>query len=238
MKIHLAIVEDDDGQAQRLTEYVRRYSEENKEDIVVTRFCDGDEIVENYSAIYDVIFLDIQMKIMDGMETAKRIRKLDKEAIIVFVTNMAQYAIKGYAVDALAFLLKPVPYFAFSQELKRCIEKLKSREKHFLMVNTEDGVFRLCAEDILYIEVLNHRLYIHTKTEVLKTYGTIKDMEAKLPATEFFRSNSCYLVNLAYVSGVKDGMSVIGDTELAISRAKKKGFMEALAGYYTRRTNL
>lgn len=238
MKIHVAVVEDDDAQAQRLQEYVQRYADENREDIVVTRFTDGEAIVEGYSAAYDIIFLDIQMRLMDGMETATRLRKLDKEVIIVFVTNMAQYAIKGYAVDALAFLLKPVPYFAFSQELKRCIEKLKSREKHFIMVNAENGVFRLCAEEILYIEVLNHRLYIHTKTEVIKTYGTIKEMESKLPVGEFFRSNSCYLVNLAYVSGVKDGMAVIGENELVISRAKKKGFMEALASYYTRRTNL
>lgn len=238
MKIHVAIVEDNDTQAELLTAYAYRYAQENEEEIAVTRFNDGETLVNEYSASYDIIFLDIQMKLMDGMETATYIRKLDKEVIIVFVTNMSQYAIKGYQVNALAFLLKPVPYFAFSQELERCIEKLKSREKHFVMVNAENGVFRLCTDDILYIEVLNHRLYIHTKTEEIKTYGTIKEMESKLPKTDFFRSNSCYLVNLSHVSGVKEGMAMVGKTELAISRAKKKGFMEALAGYYTRRTNL
>lgn len=238
MKIHVAIVEDNDAQAELLTAYVHRYAQERGEEIDVTRFEDGETIVNEYSATYDIIFLDIQMKLMDGMETATYIRKLDKEVIIVFVTNMSQYAIKGYQVNALAFLLKPVQYFAFSQELERSIEKLKSREKQFVMVNAENGIFRLCTDDILYIEVLNHRLYIHTKTEEIKTYGTIKEMESKLPKTDFFRSNSCYLLNLSHVSGVKDGMAMVGKTELAISRAKKKGFMEALAGYYTRRTNL
>jgi DNA-binding LytR/AlgR family response regulator len=237
MKFHIAIVEDDDSCAETLVEYVHRYALETGEDFEVTRFQDGDGIVENYAAVYDVIFLDIQMKIMDGMETAKYIRKLDKEVIIVFVTNMAQYAIKGYAVDALNFLLKPVPYFAFSQELKRCIAKLRTKEKHFLMVSTENGLFRFSSDEILYIEVLNHRLYIHTKTEELKTYGTIKEMETKLPKTEFYRCNNCYLVNLAYVSGVKDGMAIVEGKELPISRAKKKGFMGALATYYSRRSN-
>ena len=238
MKIHIAIVEDDDMQAELLQGYIRRYGEESGETFEVTRFSDGDAIVENYAAVYDVIFLDIQMRIMDGMETAKHIRKLDKEALIIFVTNMAQYAIKGYAVDALDFLLKPVPYFAFSQELKRCVEKLKGREKQYLMVATENGVRRLCTDEIMYVEVLEHRLYIHTKTDELKTYGSIKEMAAKLPKADFYRCNNCYLVNLAYVSGVKDGMAMLGGIGLAISRAKKKGFMEALAEYYGRRTHI
>ena len=223
MNVHIAIVEDDDAQAATLEEYIRRYGEESV------------EIAEDYAAGYDVIFLDVQMKLLDGMETAKRIRRLDKEVLIVFVTNMAQYAIKGYAVDALNFLLKPVPYFVFCEELKRCIEKLKSREKHFLMLNTEDGVLRVCTDDIAYIEVLNHRLYIYTEEREIRTYGTIKDMETKLPPQSFFRANNCYLINLAYVSGVREGMAIVGKKELAISRAKKKGFMEALAEYYRRK---
>jgi DNA-binding LytR/AlgR family response regulator len=232
MRFKIAVVEDEKQSADILIGYIKRYAKEHNEDIDVVYFSDGDEIVYEYKPIYDIIFLDIEMRLLDGMTTAEHIRKLDKDVILIFVTNMTQYAIKGYAVDALNYLLKPVPYFAFSQELKRAFTKLKKRENNYIMFSIQDGVIRLNTADILYIESMKHKLIIHTKEDQFVITGTMKEMENKLSDINFFRCNSGYLVNLARVTGVKNNLAILDDRELIISRPRKKVFMEALTKFF------
>lgn len=116
--IRVAIVEDEAKIREQLMGYVQRYTRQYGTAFEVKTFADGLEILEDYRPAYDLILLDIEMKHMDGMETARRIRELDPEVMLVFITNMAQYAIKGYAVGALDYVLKPVPYFAFRSSCK------------------------------------------------------------------------------------------------------------------------
>lgn len=117
--IRVAIVEDEAAVRDQLMGYVQRYMRQYDAQIEVTMFTDGVEILEGYQPVYDIIFLDVEMQHLDGMETASRIRALDSDVLLIFITNMAQYAIKGYAVGALDYVLKPVPYFAFSQQLQK-----------------------------------------------------------------------------------------------------------------------
>ena len=117
--IRVAIIEDDAEVQGVLQEYVRRYTRQYGTEFEVTVFADGVDILEDYRAVYDIIFLDVEMKHLDGMTTAERIRKMDADVILIFITNMAQYAIRGYSVGALDYVLKPVPYFAFSEQLKK-----------------------------------------------------------------------------------------------------------------------
>ena len=121
--IRLALVEDDELYRSQLREYIDKYSAVSGEKFTVTEFSDGDEIALGYKAVYDIILMDIEMKFMDGMMAAEEIRKVDTEVIIIFITNSPQYAIKGYAVDALDYVLKPVSYYAFSQRLRRAVER-------------------------------------------------------------------------------------------------------------------
>lgn len=104
--IKIAIVEDEAAVRDQLTDYVRRYTRQYGTEFEVTCFTDGDEILENYRPAFDIIFLDVEMKHLDGMETARRIRERDGGVLIVFITNMAQYAIRGYAVGALDYVWK------------------------------------------------------------------------------------------------------------------------------------
>ena len=115
--IRLAIVEDEDLYANQLIEFVNRFKQESNEVFNIVRFRDGDEIVERYKATYDIIFMDIQMQFMDGMAAAKRIRELDSEVIIMFITNMTNYAIMGYEVGALDYIVKPIDYFSFRKKI-------------------------------------------------------------------------------------------------------------------------
>ena len=112
--IRIALVEDEAEVRAQLQGYVQRHTRQYGTEFAVTEFADGMELLDDYRPVYDILFLDVEMKHLDGMETARRVRELDKDVIIVFITNMAQYAIGGYAVGALDYVLKPVPYFAFS----------------------------------------------------------------------------------------------------------------------------
>jgi DNA-binding LytR/AlgR family response regulator len=230
--IKVAIVEDETMYAKQLQEYLHQYEQENGETIQSTIYSDGDEIVHKYRAQFDIILMDIEMKFMDGMTAAEEIRKVDTEVVIIFITNMAQYAIRGYAVDALDYILKPVSYFAFSQRLNRAIGRMKKREKKFLTVNIKGGSVRLDAANIFYIESQGHSLIFHTSSGDYEASGTMKEVEERLSVLNFFRGNKGYLINLAHVDGIQDGCAIVRKHRLILSRARRKDFMEALTHYW------
>ena len=150
--IKIAIVEDEAMYAKQLEEFLHQYEAENHEAFDITIYSDGDQIVNKYKSQFDIILMDVEMKFMNGMSAAEEIRKMDSEVVIIFITNMAQYAIRGYAVDALDYVLKPVSYFAFSQRLNRAIERMKKREAKVIMVNIKGGMVRINIANIYYIE--------------------------------------------------------------------------------------
>ena len=176
--------------------------------------------------------MDVEMKFMDGMSAAEEIRKVDTEVVIIFITNMAQYAIRGYAVDALDYVLKPVSYFAFSQRLSRAIGRMKKRETKMIMVSMKGGTVRINIANIYYIESQGHTLILHTILGDYETTGTMKEMEEKLADMNFCRGNKGYLINLAHVDGITDGCAMVKGERLVLSRARKKEFMEELTKYW------
>ena len=216
----IAIVEDEAAVREQLAGYVQRYTRQYGTLFEVTEFADGMEILEDYRPQFDIIFLDVEMKHLDGMETARRIRERDGGVLIVFITNMAQYAIRGYAVGALDYVLKPVPYFAFSQQLQKALGQLEKRERHYLAVAV-----------IYYLESEGHKVHFYTEKEDFMVPGTLKNYEEKLVGRAFARCNSGYLVNLAQVSGVQQDMVQVGPYALQISRPRRKAFMAELADY-------
>ena len=123
--IRIGVVEDDPASCQLVLDYLNRYQQENDEQFTVSVFDDGARIVEKYTPVYDILLLDIEMSEMDGMAAARRIRERDDKVVIVFITAAPQYAISGYEVRALSYLLKPLPWFAFSQELKKSIDMVR-----------------------------------------------------------------------------------------------------------------
>ena len=230
--IKIAIVEDEHAYAMQLQEYLHQYEKENGEVFEISFFSDGDEIVNKYNPVYDIILMDVEMKFMDGMSAAEEIRKVDTEVVIMFITNMPQYAIRGYAVDALDYVLKPVSYFAFSQRLNRAISRMKKRESKTLALNVKGGTVRLDITNITYVESQGHTLIFHTVGTDYETSGTMKEMEKELKELHFYRGNKGYLINLAHVEGIKDGCAIVRDEMLLLSRARKKDFMETLTRYW------
>ena len=197
--VRIAVVEDDNSFVAELTEYLKSYQQRYEEKLEITLYRDGDEITSSYKAQFDIILMDIQMKFVDGMTAAKEIREMDSEVIIIFITNASQYAIRGYEVGALDYILKPVSYFVFSQKLTRAVERIKRLEKKDIIIQAKDGVTRLNTSDVQYIESFDHNLVFHTEEKDFISNLTMKFIEKELNNSTFSRGNHCYLINLAYV---------------------------------------
>ena len=229
----LAIVEDEDSYAAQLIEYVNQYQTESGNYFKITRFTDGDEITNGYKCQFDIILMDIEMKFMDGMTAAEEIRKLDGDVVIMFITNMTNYAIRGYQVDAMDYVLKPVSYFAFSQKLGRAIGKIRKQDSKIISVEMSSGMKKLDIDNIFYIESEGHNLTFYTTGGEFTIRAKIGDFEEQLSGYNFFRSNKGYLVNLKFVDGVENGSCIIAGKQLLISRSRKNDFMTALTDYMT-----
>jgi DNA-binding LytR/AlgR family response regulator len=228
----VGIVEDKRENRIDLLNHLARYSEEHGVEFHTTEFEDGADVVADYRPQFDILFLDVQMERMDGVEAAHRIRETDPHVIIIFVTNMAQYAIRGYEVDALSYLVKPLPYFAFAQELTRSLDRLHRSTTDEVMINVGGRMAKLDTADIVYVESIKHRITIHTLGGEYVFSGTLKAVEQSLEGKDFFRSNNCYLVNLRHVTSVEQSScTMVGGHELQVSRPRKRAFLDALTDY-------
>jgi DNA-binding LytR/AlgR family response regulator len=232
--IKIAIVEDDVTYSEQLKEYLRRYETDFSDTFDVTCYFDGDEIVEDYHSQFDIILMDVEMRFMDGMSAAEAIRRVDKEVVIIFITNMPQYAIKGYAVEALDYILKPVSYFAFSQRLSRAVSRMKKREQKSIVIPIKGGTARVDINSIYYIESQGHDIIYHTSSGEYVSSGTMKELETTLTPHHFFRGSKWYLINLQQVDGFENSTATLKNgKKIPLSRSRKKEFMEALAKYWT-----
>ena len=226
--IRIAIVDDDVRDCLVYRDYLKKYEQEIKESIQVREFHDGDEIVQNYSTDLDLILMDIDMRFVNGMDAAKEIRQMDEKVIIIFMTNMPQYAMEGYKVDALDYVLKPINYYDFTQRLNRAISRMQKRQERHIVINVKSGVQRVAVSRIMYVEVMDHDLIYHTPEESIVTRGTMRDAEQDLEREGFFRCNKCYLVNLAYVDSVKGNDVQVGGQMITVSRSHRKDLLNAL----------
>ena len=146
--IRVLIAEDDPQCFLQMEQFIRDYSSETGRAFQITRYDNGEDLVEQYRPEFDLLLLDVDMPFMDGMTAAGHIRKMDPEVVIVFVTNLAQYAIQGYSVNALDYILKPLNYFSFSQRLTRCLRYVKKREGGYITVAVKGGTLKLEIGDI------------------------------------------------------------------------------------------
>lgn len=229
--LHIAVVEDDESYMAQITEYIERYGAERGLEPRLSRFQDGADILKDYRPDYDIILLDIEMPKVNGMSAAEEIRRQDEDVVLVFITNMAQYAVQGYSVGALDFILKPVAYDTFALKLGRAVSRAKSREMRPLLLTTAEGVVRLDARQVHYVEVQSRILYYHTDQGVYKVRGTMQGAEKELEEHHFVRCNYWYLVNLRHVSEVRESIAVVAGAELEISRRNRTAFLHALTNY-------
>lgn len=229
---NIAIVEDEEGAAETLEEYIKKYCRESGQQFNVVRFRNAADFLAEYKSVYAVVFMDIQMPKMNGMDGAVELRKIDKTVSVVFITNLMQYAQRGYEVDAVSFLVKPVSYFDFSLKFKKALDIYVMNEDRGITVNLPSGLCRISTDKLMYIEIINHRLYYHLIDGVIEMTGVLSAVEKELREYGFLRCNKCYLVNPKFVVSVKGLEVVVGNRTLQISRPRRTTFLSELADWY------
>lgn len=229
----IAIIEDDDGEAATLRDCIVRFFSEHGGEPAVTRHASGVALLETPDT-YDLLFMDIDMPGVDGMRAARELRDRGLSTPLVFVTNLAQYAVRGYEVEALDFLVKPLSYAGFAMHMQRILRVVERERGRTVALKTREGVRVVPLADIISVEVVKHYLLyaIAPDAERLRVRGTIAGAEERLADGSFIRvSNSC-LVNMRHVRGISgDAIALTGDVRAYFSRSRRHGALEAIADY-------
>lgn len=227
----LAIVDDEKIAVGLLKKYIRRFEEENKFDINVSVFYNPNDFLINYSNDYELVLMDIEMPGLNGIETAKELRRIDSKVVLMFITNMMQYAINGYEVEAIDFVLKPLSYADFVLKMKKALRYISRNKDKKITISTQGGLVNLYLSDIYYIEVDSHYLLYHTTNGVYTTRGVMKNVAESLEKHSFVRSNHCYLINLKYIQSINGNIVRVSEKDLSISRNKKNELMMKFTKY-------
>lgn len=230
--INVAIVEDDDLVSSQLKEFFNKISAEYGKEFSVNIFKNAVVFLQSFKSQFDIVLMDIEMPHINGMDAAVKMREIDDIVTLIFVTNMQQYAVKGYEVKALDFIVKPVYYETFAMKINRAMREVAARQNDFITVKSRIGVVRIAISDLAYVEVARHNLTFHMVDGTVEARGNISDVESELAKYHFLRCNVCYLVNPKYIKKIAGNTICIIDRQLQISRPKKKKFLENLARYF------
>lgn len=220
MKYRIAICDDEQNQIEYITSIVTSWSNHKGHSCEIRTFASAEAFLFEYEEdkAYDILLLDVEMKNMNGIELAKRIRKDNNRAEIIFITSHFEFVGEGYEVDALHYLIKPISVEKLTQVLTKAAEKL-SGEPPSVVISCEGETVKLYESDILYVESFLHYIVIHTKDNEYKIKENISVFENKV-SDVFYRIHRSYLVSLKYITRISRTSVNIGNTELPLSRGK------------------
>lgn len=227
----IAIVEDDATQADLLRGYLERYGKEHACEFSVSCFFDIKTFLASERFAFDLVFMDIELPDGDGMDAVRQLRERDKKTLVIFVTNLAQYAIKGYEVKAFDFIVKPVAYYNFVLKMADALKSINLSRDVEVWIKTNEGMQKLYASQITYIEVIGHYLTYHTTDGDFVCNGSITNASDELRASSFSFCNRCYLVNLKYVTQITQTEVVVDGHRLILTRHKRANFVKDLNNF-------
>ena len=231
--IQVAIVEDEISAQDQVKACLSLLSKKQSVEFNITTFSTGSAFLEKFACQFDIVFMDIEMPGLNGMETAKLMRKKDSEVVLVFVTNLVQMALEGYQVEALDFIVKPIESASFLLKMERVLSRTLSLNKKSISLNNmSNETIIISHKDIFYVETDGHYVILHTSKGDIKSYATLKEIEGKIQDQRtFVRCNRSFLVNLQYLDRIEKDTVYIHGNPLLISRPSHKAFLMAVAAY-------
>lgn len=214
-----------------MAEKIRGTLEEMKVPCFLRQFNSGEELLQSEED-FDIVFLDIMMDGLDGMKTAKRIRKKASCRLLVFISASRDYVFDAYDVEAFWYLVKPVEREKLKQVLKKAVLKTEAASPDFILVNKGRQKQKIFLRDILYFEIMGRLIDIHKTGGISDYYGKIGILEEELREKGFFRCHKSYLVHLKYVKGYNRQEAVLDNGEkIPVSKRRYEEFCKALLSY-------
>lgn len=226
----IAIVDDDPNDSAALNALVAEYFRRNSQAYMIHVFNTPLDFIRS-TENHDIVFMDIRMEKLDGLEVARIMRKINTDSVLIFVTHMAQLAIKGYEVDALDFIVKPADQFSINYVLDKALKRLENTTSTVFALKTSSGIVSLSSGDITYVEVFDHNLVYHTTKGTYDVRGRLSDVTKKLDQKRFIMCNRSFVVNLRYVSSACNEYLVVDGTKISISKSHRKEIMQHFSNF-------
>ncbi len=233
--INIAIIEDSQEDFEYLARGIQEYSKSSGEAVTVRHYESALRFLDEYKFNCDIIFMDIELPDINGVLASEKLRAKDNDVALVFVTNLAHLAIKGYSVSAADFIVKPVNYYKLSALLTKLIKNIKVNRDDYITLSTVSGVERISVSRIMFVEAEAHRITFHLTDRQVTYSGTLTACEKMLPQQNFVRCYQSYIVNIKYVESCGGEELILADgAKIPVSRLRKKEVMQQLSSYFTR----
>lgn len=233
MKLHIAVVDDEAIQINTMKSLINEAASEVDLSVCINHFSSGEEFLfelEEYPSL-DLVFLDIEMKQLDGLDVAKKIREKDQTLTIVFATAFSEYAVQGYDVQALDYLLKPIEVEHIIRVFQRHLDK-KPLIKQSMTVESNGEVMKIFLEDILYIEANKRVCDIHLEHHVVAVSSTLKELSSQLNE-DFVSTHRSYVVNMKHMNRLLKSDVILSNGEsIPVSRRLAKEVQEKFVAHY------
>ena len=229
-------VEDQKKDQELLIDYLDRFEKENAVRFDVRPFTNASLFLSQYKFDGDIIFMDIDMPGLNGFDASVELRKNDSRSVLIFLTNLQQYAIKGYSVNAFDFIAKPLSYCQFSTLMKRALKKASLDRESDVIINTRNQIFKLDIKLLTYIEIIDHQLIYHTDERDYACWETMSSIKDQFLEKGFCSASVSVLVNLRRVDSITSSVVTLNDakkTKIFLSRSQKKEFAKAFTSYIT-----
>ena len=179
--MNICVVDDEIENIENLKKMLNQYSKENNVEFNITSFNDGWEFISTYKPIYDIVFLDIVMPKMNGLEAAEKLRNKDKVVLLIFITNMSKYAVKGYEYNAISYVLKPLEYDNLKEAINKALDLINQNNIHqAITLQTKEGFIKIPLFEFMYADVIGHTVTVHTLHANYVVKDTLSSLAKKL----------------------------------------------------------
>ena len=198
----------------------------------IVEYSSGEEVLSEYRQIHGqkILYLDIKLDNMNGMETARQIRQWDPSSVIIFVTVYPEFVFQGYEVRALDYILKPYEREKITASFHNALSMLDMTKESSFFLENRRGSLRISFDRIMYFFSECHRVHIVTTDGEKSFYGKLGELESSLPSC-FVRIHNRYIINMKYLDSLEASHAVIGGEPLPVSRSYKQALSIAYARY-------